>query len=202
MVRAVSLGVETFAELAGRILARPARCGPVRLVAIDGPGGAGKSTFAARLADALGHAPVVHTDDFASWDNPLNWWPRLERQVLQPLGAGRTGRFQRYDWDRRALAEWREVPAVGVLILEGVSSARRAVAQRLTYTVWIQVDPEVRLRRGLERDGQEALGLWRGWMADEDRHFAQDQTVQRADLLVNGDPRIPHEPRLTFVRSR
>jgi uridine kinase len=202
MVRAMSTEVETFTELAARLLARPAQCGPVRLVAIDGPGGAGKSTFAARLADALGHASVVHTDDFAAWDNPLNWWPRLEQQVLQPLGAGRTGRFQRYDWDSRALAEWHEVPADGVLILEGVSGARRAVAQRLTYAVWIQADPEVRLRRGLERDGQEALGLWQGWMADEDRHFAQDQTVQRADLLVDGNPQIPHDPQLDFVRSR
>lgn len=202
MVRAMSMDVETFTELAARILARPAQCGPVRLVAIDGPGGAGKSTFAARLADALGHASVVHTDDFASWDNPLNWWPRLEQQVLQPLEAGHTGRFQRYDWDRRTLAEWHEVPAAGVLILEGVSSARRAVAERLTYAVWIQVDPEVRLRRGLERDGQEALGLWQRWMADEDRQFEQDQTVQRSDLLVDGDPRVPHDPQLNFVRNR
>ncbi|GAA2017904.1 4-amino-4-deoxychorismate synthase [Catenulispora yoronensis] len=198
----MSSDIETFTELAARILARPARCGPVRLIAIDGPGGAGKSTFAARLADGLGQASVVHTDDFASWDNPLNWWPRLEQQVLQPLEAGHTGRFQRYDWDRRALADWHEVPAVGVVILEGVSSARRAVAQRLTYAVWIQVDPQVRLQRGLERDGQEALGLWQGWMADEDRHFEQDQAAQRADLLVDGDPRIPHDPRSDFVRSR
>jgi hypothetical protein len=39
-------------------------------------------------------------------------------------------------------------------------------------------------------------------MADEDRHFEQDQTVQRADLIVDGDPRIPHDPRLHFVRGR
>ncbi len=32
------------ADLVARILQRP---GPVRLVAVDGPGGAGKSTFAA-----------------------------------------------------------------------------------------------------------------------------------------------------------
>src|SRR3954453_15778732 len=117
MVRAVSWEVEAFTALAARIVARPARCGPVRLVATDGPGGAGKSTFAARLADALGHASVVHTDDFSSWDNPLNWWPLLEQQVLQPLEAGRAGRFQRYDWEGRTLAEWHEVPAAGVLIL-------------------------------------------------------------------------------------
>jgi cytidylate kinase len=34
-----------------------------RLVAIDGPGGAGKSVFAARLAKALGGVPVVEIDD-------------------------------------------------------------------------------------------------------------------------------------------
>lgn len=192
--------IETFTELAARILAGPARCGPVRLVAIDGPGGAGKSTFSARLAKALGHAAVVHTDDFAAWDNPLNWWPRLEQQVLQPLEAGCTGRYQRYDWEQRVLAEWHEVPAVGAVVLEGVSSARRAVAERLSYTVWIEVDPRERLRRGLERDGPDALPLWQTWMADEDRHYAQDQTMHHADLVVDGDPRMRHDPLLSFVR--
>ena len=56
-----------------------------RIVAVDGPGGAGKSTLAERLAAALENAPVVHTDDFASWDNPLDWWPRLLKDVLEPL---------------------------------------------------------------------------------------------------------------------
>jgi uridine kinase len=192
--------IETFTELAARILAGPARCGPVRLVAIDGPGGAGKSTFAARLADALGPVPVVHTDDFASWENPLNWWPRLEQQVLQPLEAGTAGRFQRYDWDRRVLAEWHEVPACGAVVLEGVSSARRVVAERLTYAVWMQVDPQERLRRGLERDGQDALELWRTWMAEEDRHYEQDQAMQRADLVVDGNSEMRHDSLLSYIR--
>jgi uridine kinase len=41
-----------------------------RLIAIDGPGGAGKSTLAERLAKQLSGAQIVRTDDFASWDNP------------------------------------------------------------------------------------------------------------------------------------
>jgi uridine kinase len=44
---------ESFAELAGQITGLPARLGPVRLVAIDGPSGAGKTQFADRLAEAL-----------------------------------------------------------------------------------------------------------------------------------------------------
>jgi len=65
-----------------------------RIVAIDGPGGAGKSTLAARVAGAL-DAQVVRTDDFASWDEPFEWWPRLIKQVLAPLVR-----------IRQAIADW------------------------------------------------------------------------------------------------
>lgn len=64
-----------------------------RIVAIDGRGGAGKSTLAARLSELLGGAPVVHTDDFASWDNPIDWWPELLAQVLEPLARGDAASF-------------------------------------------------------------------------------------------------------------
>src|SRR5581483_11397082 len=57
-----------------------------RVVAIDGPGGAGKSVLAAKVAAAL-NAQVVCTDDFASWERPLEWWPRLIEQVLGPLSC-------------------------------------------------------------------------------------------------------------------
>ena len=45
--------IDTFVALARDVLARRPRLGRVRLVAIDGPSGAGKTTFAARLARAL-----------------------------------------------------------------------------------------------------------------------------------------------------
>ncbi|MBT7203398.1 MAG: hypothetical protein HN867_07910, partial [Deltaproteobacteria bacterium] len=56
-----------------------------RIVAIDGCGGAGKSTLATKLAVLLDDCPVIHTDDFASWDHPLDWYPRMIAQVLEPL---------------------------------------------------------------------------------------------------------------------
>jgi hypothetical protein len=45
----------------------------IRVVAIDGGAGAGKSTFARALSSELGFAPIIPTDDFASWDRPLDW---------------------------------------------------------------------------------------------------------------------------------
>jgi Ni2+-binding GTPase involved in maturation of urease and hydrogenase len=60
-----------------------------RLIAIDGPGGAGKTTLAVRLAQEL-QAAVIHTDEFASWDNPVDWWPEMLERALEPLAAGET----------------------------------------------------------------------------------------------------------------
>ncbi|GAB3986744.1 hypothetical protein GCM10027615_79680 [Plantactinospora veratri] len=61
--------VEAYAELAARILRRPARLGRTRLVAVDGPSGAGKTVFASRLAGAFDAAPALG-DDLGSADGP------------------------------------------------------------------------------------------------------------------------------------
>jgi hypothetical protein len=103
--------ISRFTDVAEAIRRAPARCGSVRLVAIDGPGGAGKSVFAERLARHLCNAPVIHTDDFASWDNPVECWGRLEDEVLNPVERGEWPvRFRAYDWEARRLGEWREIP--------------------------------------------------------------------------------------------
>jgi hypothetical protein len=110
--------VGRYGDLATLIRRAPARCGNVRLVAIDGPGGAGKSLFADRLAGYLADAAILHTDDFASWDEPIDWWHRLEADVLDPMERGESVRYQAYDWVRRQLGEWRELRATEVVLLE------------------------------------------------------------------------------------
>ncbi len=165
-----------------------------RVVAIDGGGGAGKSTLAARLAPLLGPAPIVHTDDFASDDIPLDWWPRLLEQVLIPLRAGRPPRYQRHDWDERRMAEWVELPAVPeVLALEGVSAMRLAFEHYLAYRIWVETPPADRLRRGLERDGADREAQWHGWMAGQDAYREREDPVSRADLIIDGAPILAHD---------
>lgn len=157
-----------------------------RIIAVDGPGGAGKSSFAEQLAQNLGNAPIIHTDDFASWDNPLNWWPRLIEQVLEPLSHNETARYQRYDWSTKHLAEWHEIQPAAYLILEGVSSSREAFRPYIIYSIWIETPRQERLRRGLERDGETALPLWEEWMASEDEYIEREHPEQKADLIING----------------
>lgn len=160
---------------------------PCRVLAIDGLGGAGKSTLAASAATEMGGVPIVPTDDFASWEHPLDWWERLVDQVLRPLSERRPVRYQRFDWDRNVLAEWREVPASTYLILEGVSASRNAFRPYLSAAVWVETDRTERLRRGLARDGTSALGPWEEWMASEDEYVACERPHERADLVISGE---------------
>lgn len=197
--RGGSLCISQFAELAEAVRRALPRCGPVRLVAIDGPGGAGKSVFAERLARSLGGVPVIHTDDFASWDDPRGWWPRLEREVLAPLEQGQPVTFQAYDWVHRRLGEWRRIRASDVVLVEGVSSARQAVAERLSLAVWIETPSVECLTRGLARDGVAMRQQWERWMAEEEAHFALDRTWERAHVIVDGAPSLPHDPESEFV---
>jgi hypothetical protein len=170
--------VESFAELAGRIRATAPRGGlRTRVVGVDGRGAAGKTTFAGRLAVALDGAPVVHTDDVhARVGHP--WWPALEADVLAPLTAG----------------------GPDVLIIEGVSSSRREIADRLAYGIWLHVPTTPRLARAIERDGPAAAADWAGYEAEEDAFFATDPAENRADLVVDGAPALPHDPATEYVR--
>jgi uridine kinase len=160
------------------------------IIAIDGPGGAGKSTLAKLLSGRLGRAPVLHTDDFASWDDPLNWWPRLVADVLEPLARNETARYRRTDWGNKDHEEWGEVAPSEFLILEGVGASREAFRPFLTYSIWVDVPRSLRLRRGLKRDGQEARGQWEKWMSEEDDYIERERPQEWVDLVLPGDQNL------------
>ena len=182
--------MDSFADLAARILTTQPRLGPVRLVAVDGPSGSGKSWFAGRLAKAA-DIPLVHTDDLLNgWEDQFTFWTRLEEQVLEPLRRGRRATYQRYLWHRRAFGGVPVTvePAAAVL-LEGVTSARRAIRPELSFSVFVTAPADLRWRRVLARDGSDDVAFrayLERWRAAEDEHFAADATAAHVDLVVDG----------------
>ncbi|MEC3992889.1 hypothetical protein VSR01_04745 [Actinacidiphila sp. DG2A-62] len=168
--------------------AREPSCGPVRLVAVDGHAGSGKTTLAGSIAAALGGAPVVHTDDLATHDEPFAWTGRLAAEVLAPFAAGRPARHRVYDWTARAFRGTREIAPAPVVLLEGVGSGRAALRPHLALVLWLEVDPSIARARGLRRDGPGLARFWTGWTRAEDEHFAADPTRPYADLLVHQTP--------------
>ncbi len=198
--------VERYEHLAATILAEPPRLGPVRYVAVDGPAGSGKTTFAGRLATALREAGAdvaeIHTDDLLEgWTDMVRFWPRLSEWILVPLSRGEPARYRTYDWHRGCFDDaWQAVPVPQVLIVDGVTSARAATSPYLGLSVFVVADRDLRLTRGIERDGEVQRDEWVRWMADEERHFAADGTAGRARLVVDGAPTQPHDAEREFVR--
>lgn len=183
-----------YADVAAEVLARPARLGKVRLVAVDGPSGGGKTTFATRFA-AAGRAAgatvaVVNTDDLLDgWNDMLTFWPRLEEWVLGPLREGRPGAYRRYDWYREDFSSgWQAVPVTDVLVLEGVTSARRAIRADLTLLVWVTAPRDLRFARSVTRDGAHTRDAWLAWERDEASHFVDEATETAAEIVVQGAP--------------
>ncbi|GAA3849086.1 AAA family ATPase [Saccharothrix violaceirubra] len=168
-----------------------AQAGGRVVVGIDGPGAAGKSTLAAALAAELG-AVVVHTDDFhlPSAERVGNGYDlaRLRVEVFEPAAVGKTTRYRRYDWPDDRLADWVQLPGDVPLVVEGVYSTSSAVRGFCTTTVFCRASPEVRLSRGLARDGEAARSRWVDeWMPAEDRYFAAERVEEAADVVVLGE---------------
>jgi hypothetical protein len=126
----------------------------------------------------------VPTDHFATWDDPVAWWPRLVDGVIRPLLRGEPGRYRRM--------EWRDgVPALGaevvvepteVLVVEGVSAGRRAATPWLSRLVWVEADDA--LERAVARDGEASRADLVRWKDFELGWFQVDGTRARADLIV------------------
>lgn len=189
--------------MAERIVQRISSERPV-CVTIDGAGGAGKTTLAAELAGELESAnvsvAVLHLDDFwrpharRSEAAALAAAPgtdldaaRLHREALGPLMAGRSVRFQRYDWAANALADWVELPASSVVLLEGVMASSTQVGAHAALSVWVEAPRDVRLARGLARDGEASRERWeREWMPAEERYIAEQRPDRRADVTLEG----------------
>jgi uridine kinase len=160
-------------------------CGPVRLVAIDGHAGSGKSTCAARLAAALGgDVPVLHLDDLATHEEFFAWTERALTQVIAPLARGERARYDPYDWNLRRFGPPHSLPAAPVVLIEGVGAGRQALRPFLARLLWMERSAEESWQRGRIRDGRGLRAFWDDWAVAETRHFSVDPSRPFADALV------------------
>ncbi|MDQ2716828.1 MAG: uridine kinase [Chloroflexota bacterium] len=204
--------IETFDTLNAQLDSLP-RKRSTFLLGIDGLGGSGKSVFAQALKRNRADVTVVQMDDFflPSSQRPLNDpytkpiggdfdWQRIYEQVLVPLSQNKEGRYQRYDWGSDTLAEEHTVVPGGMVIVEGVYSTRNELASIYDFKVWVECPRDVRLARGLARDGEEAREVWENdWMVAEDRYVEAHRSHRRADLVIDSSGKLDYDPAHQFV---
>lgn len=155
--------------VAGRLPVVPGRL----RVAVDGRDGAGKTSFADELAEAVrrrGRPAVrVSADDFHQVrairyrrgpDSPTGFWldsynyPRLIADLLEPFGAGRY-RPAAHDLltDEILDPPWLTAPAGAVLILDGLFLHRDELVGYWDFSVYLEVSETVAADRLAGRDG-------------------------------------------------
>jgi len=172
------------AEVASRVSAAPPTLGTGRLVCVDGPAGSGKTTVAAALADVVPEAHVVHCDELLQGWRGLPGLARTVEAFLEPLSRGEQSRWTRWDWAADDWAESHPVEPGGILVLEGTGCWSPAIADLVGVLVWVEAESELRLRRGMARDGEHMRPQWEQWRIDEDELFVRLGTRAAADLVV------------------
>ena len=164
---------------------RAATLGSGRLVCVDGPAGSGKTTLGAEVA-ALTGAHLIHGDDLMEGWGGFDSVSRQLTALVAELAAGRAGSYEVYDWHQGRFDGTVTVPPAPWLVVEGVGSSEPALAPYVTALVWVEVGDDLRLARGMARDGAHMEPHWRTFMGSEREWFTRHRSRERADVLVDG----------------
>jgi uridine kinase len=182
------------------------------VVAMDGGSGAGKTTIARRFT-RLTEVASVPLDDFYQTVIPESEWPhktveqrlngvfdwsRVRSEALEPLRAGRPGRWHAFDFRRglskagtyRLRKELTEVAPAPTILVEGAYSASPPLRDLIDVAVLVDVQNQTRRLRTVarERDGTEFLARWHAiWDEVEAYYFQHVCPPESFDLVIVND---------------
>jgi hypothetical protein len=197
-VEATGWRVETLPEVVRRLReAAPDVVGRPRLIAVDGRGGAGKSTLVERLQAIVPASAIVHTDDIAWNQAYFDWGGLMIENVTRPLHRGDAVEFRPQAWIDHDRPGAITVPAgLDVVWIEGTGIIREEFAPWMDASIWVQGDLDEQERRLVDRDGdsteqQEHIARW---LAEELPLLLREQPWLRATVVVAGTTELDHDP--------
>ncbi|MCA9347942.1 hypothetical protein KC867_00870 [Candidatus Saccharibacteria bacterium] len=177
-----------------KILSQPPRNGKFYLIAIDGRGGAGKTTLTEYIAKLLPEFTILNGDEyFEPAKNTIAFGAfneeRFEREVLEKLRNNEaTFTYHPYDWHKKPHLQDKELNITRGIIIERSSS----FAFKLDYDlkIWVETPAKLALQRGQERDEmplEQGYRSWKEvWQPQEDAHFEKYRPLETADIVIDG----------------
>lgn len=183
--------IQSIQATTDRLLARKSAI----VIAIDGRCGAGKSTLAACLADALS-ATVIHADDFflrpeqrteARFAEPGGNMDRerLMEEVLIPLSHGIPFTYRPFDCHTLALKAPVEVFPSPITVVEGSYTCHPELWKYYDLHIFMDIDPQTQLSRIEARSGSDAVRRFaERWIPLEERYFSAYPIAERFEMIV------------------
>jgi uridine kinase len=162
---------------------------PSPIITIDGPAGAGKTTLASHLSTSLGHyqsTSVIHMDDlYNGWKDPFGQ-PFIDSLIKITAShiAGIACEIPQYDWATSSYGPTKTYKPAQLLILEGVGSSTSQIRERVSASMWIDINPEDGLQRVLTRDGEAIADEMAQWLKTQATFFAAEQSAESADFAL------------------
>ena len=164
-----------------------------KVVTIDGPAGSGKTFLADELASAIRKrsltVEVIHMDDlYNGWDDALT--ATLSETLIDIIRQSSSPEiaYRAFDWNLNTFSDVKSISTPDVLILEGVGSGQSAIRSSVSLSIWIEVSPELGLKRVLERDGDSVAPFMDQWQFNQNSHFLHENTKGASDYCLDGAP--------------
>lgn len=161
-------------------------CGPVRVVAVDGRSGSGKTSLGREVAAAWGAELVSMDSVYRGWDGLADAVPLLVEHVFAPLSRGTPARVPTWDWERSRPGDLLPLGLPDRLVVEGCGCIVGPASSYAGTRIWLELDAATRKERALARDGELFERHWDMWAAQEERLFTADRTRERAHLVIRG----------------
>lgn len=165
------------------------------IIAIDGRCAAGKTSLAKRIREASGCC-VIHMDDFflrpnqrteERYNEPGGNFDRerFSEEVLRPLVENHPFSFRPYDCKTQVLSQPVLVTPHKITVIEGSYSCHPTLRDNYDLCVFLTVDKEEQLRRIENRNGKDALIMFREkWIPLEERYIKTFDVENKCDMLI------------------